>query len=464
MHRTPAALPSSAASALANRLCQQALHSLHSGMGDADPAIDAALRADPDHVGARCLRAALLVMSGSDAAREPLARCLREAAVHGDAAVASERRHLAAAQAWLDGDAARALALYGQIAVDDPHDTLALRVAHQGDLQHGRTGMLRDRIAAALPHWRPGQSGRAHVLAMLAFGLAENGQCAQAETQARRALADEARHAGAMHALAHVYEMQDRSAEGIACLQDGCDWWSDSPSHAVHLWWHLALFHVERGELDAALRILERQLLALDQATPANCVDASALLWRLHLLGLDLAPAWACVADAWERIPLGAQRPFNEAHAMLAFVGAARWSSARRLTDMARDKAARLHDPHRVVLETALHVCEAAMAFGEGRHADASAWLQQLRHVAQRCGGSQAQCDLLQLTWIESAWRAGQTGLARRLLAERAVRRPRSLLNVRLGARIASLRPLSVPVARPRRRRAEDRALAARPA
>jgi len=427
----------------AGALCRQALQQLHSGIGNADATIDAALRIDPDCLCARVLRAALLVMSGSDAARTALARTLRDAAPRAGQAGESERRHLAAAQLWLDGDAAQALWLYGQIVADDARDTLALRVAHQGDLQHGRTEMLRDRIAAVLPHWQPGEPGHAHVLAMLAFGLVENGQCASAEAVARQALAAEPRHAGALHALAHVHEMQDRSAEGIACLLAGRDWWSTSPSHAVHLWWHLALFHFDRGELGAALRIFEQHLLAAIAPTPANCVDASALLWRLHLQGLDLAPAWARVADAWEHLPLGQQRPFNDAHAMLAFVGAARWPSARRLTRLIRNQAERLGDPRRVVLESALHVCEAALAFGEGRYVEASAWLQQLRHLAQRCGGSQAQCELLHLTWIEAALRAGQHGLAQQLLAERVERRPRSALNARLRVRIASRRPSS---------------------
>jgi hypothetical protein len=311
-------------------------------------------------------------------------------------------------------------------------------VAHLGDLHWGRTEMLRDRVAAVLPRWRPTQPGCAHVMAMYAFGLAETGNYARAEAVALRALALEARHAGALHALAHVYEMQDRCAEGIEHLRAACGWWSRSPTHAVHLWWHLALFHFERCEIAPALRILDEHLLTAVDPTPANCVDATALLWRLQLHGIALAPAWRRVADAWERQPLGAQRAFNDAHAMLALVAAGRQARAQRLTEALRERASRLGDPQRIVQESALHVCEALLAFGEGRYQETSAWLHELRHLSQRCGGSQAQCELLLMTWLEAALRAGQLSLAQDLLDQRCQRRPHSALNAWLSDHVAA--------------------------
>ncbi len=421
----------------ARALCRTALQRLHTGMGDAHAGIEQALRIDTACLPAHCLRAALYVMSGSESARELLARALAEASRWLDAASVREHRHLTAARDWIEHDLQTALRSYGRIVEVDAHDTLALRVAHQGDLHWGRTGMLRDRVAAALPRWQPTQPGYAHVLAMYAFGLAENGNFARAEEVALRALAIEPRHAGALHALAHVYEMQDRCVEGIERLSAACEWWSTSPTHAVHLWWHLALFRFERCEIAAALRILDEHLLTAIDPTPANCVDATALLWRLQLHGIALAPAWQRVADAWERQPLGAQRPFNDAHAMLALVAAGRWASAQRLTEALRERASRLGNPQRVVQESAMHVCEALLAFGEGRYRDASAWLHELRHLSQRCGGSQAQCELLQLTWLEAALRAGQLSLAQELLDQRCQRRPRSALNTWLCDRVA---------------------------
>ncbi len=428
-------------------LCRRALQQLHTGQGDAAATVTRSLAADPACVAAHCLRAAMLLMSGRQDGNAALARVLQDAAPHLRHAQPRERQHLAAAQAWLNGDLKRALRGYGEIVEADPHDTLALRVAHLGDLHWGRTALLRDRIAAVLPHWRNHEPGFAHVLGMHAFGLAENGEHARAEATAREALRLEPRHAMALHSLAHVFEMQDRSAEGIECLRRKAHWWTRSRDWAVHLWWHLALFHLDRGHIGTALQVLEQHLLGAADATMSSCVDATALMWRLHLLGVALAPAWASVADAWERQPLGTLRPFNDAHAMLAFVAAGRWASARRLVEALSDNAARTHDLDRLVHESALPVCEAALAFGQGRYAETSRRLQEVRALARRCGGSQAQCDLLQLTWLEAAQRAGQATLARQLLHERLTQRPRSVLNELLALRVASSPP------RPRRLR-----------
>jgi tetratricopeptide (TPR) repeat protein len=191
---------------------------LHTGHGAPMATIEQALRADPGFVSGHCLRAALLVMTTRDDARPELARTLdaAQAAIHR--ADERERRHLEAARAWLDSDLKRALELYGEIVTDYPHDTLALRVAHFGDLLWSRTECLRDRVAAVLPHWHEGIEGYAHVLGMYAFGLAEAGDYELAEQVGRRALKLDRDNAGAVHAVAHVLEMQGRVEEGIAWL------------------------------------------------------------------------------------------------------------------------------------------------------------------------------------------------------------------------------------------------------
>jgi hypothetical protein len=53
---------------------------------------------------------------------------------------------------------------------------------------------------------------------MYAFGLEENGQYRRAEKIARRALALDPRHPGAIHVIAHVMEMQGRPREELEFL------------------------------------------------------------------------------------------------------------------------------------------------------------------------------------------------------------------------------------------------------
>jgi len=413
-----------------------ALTMLHTGQGTPMVTIDKALRADPGFVSGHCLRAALLVMTCRDDARLELGRTLDAAQVFIHRADERESRHLEAASAWLENDLRRALQLYGEIAVDHPHDTLALRVAHFGDLQWSRTERLRDRVAAVLPHWHEGMEGYTHVLGMYAFGLAEAGDYDLSERAGRRAIALDRGNAGAIHAVAHVLEMQGRVEEGIAWLLATAPNWTRSAGYAPHLWWHLALFHLDLSDTNAALRIHDRHLLVGAGPATSTLVDASALLWRLQLRGVDVASRWRPVADGWAQRQVDGLRPFNDTHAMLAFVAAERRSSAEGLIDALRTSAARTPDLHEIIHGAALPVCTALKAFGEGDYEAATATLHDLRHLAKRCGGSQAQCDLLHLTLLESALRSGYTPMARSLVAERIESRPRSVFNRHLMARV----------------------------
>ena len=81
--------------------------------------------------------------------------------------------------------------------------------------------------------------GYGYVLGMYAFGLEETANYAGAEATGRRALELNPRDPWAVHAVAHVMEMQGR-------LRDGIDWlttrqadWSVDNGLAFHNWWHL---------------------------------------------------------------------------------------------------------------------------------------------------------------------------------------------------------------------------------
>lgn len=404
--------------------CRTALDMLHTGRGDPLGAVDAVLRADPQCVAAHCLRAALLVMASRTDVDRELERTVRAARAVIGHADERERRHLEAASAWLARDLRGALRRYGAIAADYPHDTLALKVAHFGDFSGGRPDRMRERTGASLAHWREDMHGFDHVLAMHAFALVESGDVAHAEAAARRALVIDPDNAAAIHALAHVMEMQGRSGEGIAWLRSCRSAWTQNFAYADHLWWHLALYALDQGDIETALRIHDDRLQPLAGAPASALVDASALLWRLHLIGIESTARWHALADAWDRQPLGVLRPFSDTHAMLAYVGAGREASSRRLVAALRHDSARVADLRKVVHVAALPVCETLAAFGAGRYGQVCEQMATLRHLTRSCGGSQAQCDLLHLTWLEAALRCRRLSLARDLIDERAARRP----------------------------------------
>jgi tetratricopeptide (TPR) repeat protein len=426
--------PLSGASAGSIEPYQQALCELRCYVGDPVASVDRALAASPGFVMAHLLRAYLHLL-GTEPAGIPVARASLAAA---DAlpADARERGHREAVRALVAGRWHAAGRLLEDVAIEHPRDGLALQVGHQVDFFTGRSRMLRDRIARALPHWDARTPGFHALLGMHAFGLEECGDYPNAEARGRRAVELEPRDGWAWHAVAHVMEMQDRRADGIAWLRSDTEAWSRESFFCVHNWWHLALFHLDRGEIPEALALFDGPIHGARSSVVLDLIDASSLLWRLMLLGVDVGARWPTVAEAWAPLAGAGSYAFNDVHALMAFVGAGREDLAQEVFAAQARALERDDDNATFTREVGARLARALHAFGRGAYAETVELLRPLREIAQRFGGSHAQRDLLDRTLLEAARRSGQLALARALEAERAALRPAS----------ASRRP-SVPIA-----------------
>jgi len=397
--------------------------------------INGALEADPGFAAGHCLRAALAVMSSERGALPMLAESVEAIEALGSRANDRERRHAAAARAWHEGDFTRSLRLYGDIVVEFPRDLLALQIAHVGDFFLGQSTMLRDRISQVLPHWGSEVPGYGYVLGMHAFGLEETALYARAEETGRRALDLNARDPWAVHAVAHVMEMQGRIADGIDWLTGRVADWSVDNGLAYHNWWHLALYHLELGENARALELYDTRIRPAQSSVALELVDASAMLWRLTLRGIDVGNRWQPLADSWQPLAREGFYAFNDVHAVMALVGAGRWLDAGEVLETLA-RAAGGHDTNAMMSrEVGLPVAKAFVAFGRGRYDVAVDELLPVRAHANRFGGSHAQRDIVHLTLIESALRAGKHALARALAAERTSVKRSSPFNWQLEAR-----------------------------
>jgi tetratricopeptide (TPR) repeat protein len=419
---------------------EHALDLMLTSRGDPSGEVERVLGEDPANVFAHCLRAALIVRGDAVAARPTLAASLAAIEAARPDTDDPAHRHAAAARAWLDGDSALAAERYGAIVVDRPRDVLALAVAHALDFRLGRRLMLRDRVAQVLPEWKPAMPGYASVLAMYAFGLEENGQYRRAEKLARRALALDPRHPGAVHVIAHVMEMQGRGREGLEFLAATEPAWIEGTGFSVHLAWHRALFHLDADDPDSALAVYDAQIANVSATDMPVLADASALLWRLRLRNVDVGGRWRQLADRWETHTLAGARPFYVVHAVMAFAAAGRSAVAARALEAlphAHPSGAALSLPEEAL---ALPLGEALLAFAFRDYAASVERLVHVRHIAHRCGGSLAQCDLIHLTFTEAALRSQEAHLARALVAERAAQKPASRLNRRLQQRLQIMR------------------------
>ena len=307
-----------------------------------------------------------------------------------------EDRHVRAVGTAVDGDYAAASAIYDEILAAAPCDALALAVAQVFDYYLGNASSMRARSARALQHWPEHFPGYSAVLSLHAFALQECGDYAAAEEVSRRALALQPRDARAHHAIAHVMEMQGRFDEAILWMGRRSALWSDAGAVATHLWWHVALYHLELGRHDEAIAIHDRRLRG---EALSELIDASALLWRLHLAGAELGGRFRRLAERWSPYGADAHCAFNDLHAMMAFVGAGRADLAQRLIAALQRRVARAHGAnYEMTRLVGLPACRALAAFGAGDYAAAEALLRALPPVAHRIGGSHAQRDVLQLT------------------------------------------------------------------
>ena len=415
---------------------EAAADQFHSYFGNPLATIDDALQADPHFIMGHCLRAGML-LTATEKGALPLAReSVKAAEALSHRANDRERGHLAAALAWLAGDFEEAVERYGAILHEYPRDLLALQIAHLGEFFLGRSTMLRDRVAQVLPHWSAGAPGYGYVLGMHAFGLEETGLYDRAEATGRRALDLNRRDPWAVHAVTHVMEMQGRLAEGIAWLTSREADWAPDNAFAFHNWWHLALYHLDLGNTDRVLELYDSHIRPRSSEVVLEMIDATAMLWRLHLRGIPVGDRWRELAAAWEPHAEDGYYAFNDAHAMMAFVADGREAAAGRLL-AALERAAQGEGTNAgMTRDVALPFARALAAFGAGDYESAVPLLSRVRPVASRFGGSHAQRDVIALTLIEAALRAGRGELARALAAERTDLKSVSPFNWSLTGRV----------------------------
>ena len=394
--------------------------------GDPVGVLKRALARDPAFALGAVAVAALTMIGGFRGDQPEAANGLAaaEAAIGG--ASERERRHLAAAKAWAEGEANAAIHGWEEILVDHPTDALALRLAQDAYFLLGRPFAIRDCAARVLPAWDRDNPLTSFIDGLYAFGLEETGELGRAEEFARRALSHNPRDAWATHALAHVMESANRQEEGIGFLKETRPFWTQAHFMAGHNGWHLALYLMEQeryAEVLADYDHFAAPKLA-DDAT-LDRVDAASLLWRLELAGVDVGERWAPVARQWMAHLDDHILAFNDLHLALAASRSKDPDDVRRLrSSLDRYQRFGRGDNLPVTLEVGRRLIDGALAFAADDYGGTVEAILPVRYQAIRIGGSHAQRDIVNLTLIAAAERSGRWSLARALLAERAAARP----------------------------------------
>jgi hypothetical protein len=156
----------------------------------------------------------------------------------------------------------------------------------------------------------------------------------------------------------------------------------------THNWWHQALFAIELGELDEAVRLYDERVWGVAKDYSQDQANAVSLLSRLELLGVDVGDRWQDIAVHLVGRVNDQVSPFLDLHYLYGLARAGRPEADELMRSIER-RAAKGRDD--VWLDAALPAARAVLAFLRDERASAARHFAQALPALAAIGGSHAQ-------------------------------------------------------------------------
>jgi len=381
------------------------------------------LKADPSFALAHCAKGYFMMLTYKQANVAVAVEACNTARGLAGEATPRERAHVRALAAWIAGDLDGAIGAWEETLRACPTDVLAMRLAHFNYFWLGRARDMRASIERIAGSWSPELAGYGTLLGCHAFALEECGDYAAAERAGREAIARDPADLWATHAVAHVLEMQGRREEGIAFLLGMERHWAQGNNLVHHLWWHRAMFHLERNELDVVLDLYDRRIRDLASplvtAQPDLYIDvqnAASMLFRLERLGVAVGGRWAELADKAQARVGDCLSAFTLPHWMMALAAAGRESAAEHMLRDMRAYGGGAATTAPLVRDVAVPLCEAILHHRRGDYEQTVQLMRPILGDMHRLGGSHAQQDVLEQLFLDAAMRAERADAVRFVL------------------------------------------------
>jgi len=341
-----------------------------------------------------------------------------------------EARHIETIGLAIDGNGPGAMVLLEEHIAEYPRDGLALSLAlgvfgllgFSGRIDHHEAQLTL--LESLAPHWGDDW----WFLTYLGWARIELGDIARGAAEVERALAGNPRSAFAAHARAHGYFEAGDADGGAAFIEAWLPDYNRAGQLHGHLSWHLALFELARGNPDRARALYADAIRPSMSAAPPlfSLADAASFLWRWQIYEAGGEPI--LVPEGWAEVSAHTRQHFPQAGIHFADVHAAlaegatddRDSAEQRIgQSRARHEAGRL--PQGLVVP---ELCAGAASFARGDYAGAVDRLGAALPELARIGGSHAQREVFEDTYIVACLRAGERDKAVARLEERLARRP----------------------------------------
>ncbi len=320
----------------------------------------------------------------------------------------------------IKGSPLGAVAAMERILDTNPGDSLAMKISHAVRFMMGDSQGMRRSIERVLPTYGADHVALGYLLGCHAFALEETGDYAKAETAGRMGLGMAPDDAWGLHAVAHVYDMTGDSAGGINWLTGREAAWEHCNNFRYHVWWHKALMHLDQGDIDTVLDLYDTEIRKDKTDDYRDISNATSLLSRLELEGVNIGDRWEELADFSEKRTEDGCLIFADLHYLLALSGGKREDAiTTMMTRMRRDATDLRNELASVTAHPGIAAAAGLEAFGEADYHTAYLNLARARQAMPTIGGSHAQRDVFARLTIDAAIRAGYLDDAQQLLADR---------------------------------------------
>lgn len=382
------------------------------------------LEAEPEFAMGHAIKGLFYMLMGRRELVAVAETAMANAAAHVEAACPRERMFIQALAEWMQGRPTGSIRQLEAVLDTAPQDTLAMKLSQAIRFVLGDAAGMLASVERVLPAYAPDHPGRGYVLGCHAFALEESGDYSGAEIAGRQALWMAPDDAWGLHAVAHVYDMTCDARAGLDWLTGREDAWAHCNNFRYHVWWHKALMHLDLGQVDVVLDLYDRQIRADKTDDYRDISNATSLLMRLELDGVQVGNRWEELAEFSANRTQDGCLIFADLHYLLALNGADRAADrtdlVQRIHRDARstgcDMRARMARPG----EAAAYGLE---AFGESRFDQAFVHLDQARNTMQLAGGSHAQRDVFERLTIDAGIRSGHLDRVESILNERQAQR-----------------------------------------